>query len=553
MVCPRYLFSLARCFVAWLLVGQALVAGAQSVPSDLASDPDPRLPVGETPCFRLDRIVLEGDGADPFTWALEAADLAGAMGADPAVNRCLGREGIVRVMQRIQTAIMARGFVTTRVLAGEQDLSTGILRLTIMPGRICAARITPDAQGRGTLWNALSTAPGQILNLRDVEQTLENLQRLPTVEADVQIAPCALEPTDPAAQPGQSDLAVQWKQRLPFRLGVSLDDSGTRVSGRYQGTLTFSYDNALNLNDLLSVSVVQNLPGTRDGANATSGRTAHYSIPFGYWLLAFNASRNRYDQNVAGMTQNYVYRGEASTQDIRLSRLVHRDAAAKSHVFLRGWTRQSRNFIDDTEVEVQRRRTAGWELGTQHQGRVGRSTFDVTLAYRRGTGAWQALAAPEEMFGEGVSRPHVLSAGASWVLPLAWGAQRGRYGATASAQWTGQPLVPQDRFSIGGRHTVRGFDGESTLSAARGRWLRQELAWQIAASGQALYLGLDRGQVGGAASENLAGTRLTGAVIGLRGGFRQAQWDAFVGRPVNKPMLFGAAKRTGGFSLHLSF
>jgi len=59
--------------------------------------------------------------------------------------------------------------------------------------------------------------------------------------------------------------------------------------------------------------------------------------------------------------------------------------------------------------------------------------------------------------------------------------------------------------------------------------------------------------VGGAASENLAGTRLTGAVIGLRGGFRQAQWDAFVGRPVNKPMLFGAAKRTGGFSLHLSF
>jgi len=529
------------------------MAGAQLA----LSNPDQRLPVDETPCFHLARIELEGDGADRFNWALEAVDHAGATGVDPAMHRCLGREGVALVMQRIQTAIIAGGFVTTRVLASEQDVSTGILRLTIVAGRLCAARITPDAQGRGTLWNALSTAPGQLLNLRDIEQTLENLQRLPTVEADVQIAPCEPRPAGPAVSPGASDLAVQWKQRLPFRLGISLDDSGTRVGGRYQGALTFSYDNALNLNDLLSVSVVQNLQGFGDGsspgAHGTRGRTAHYSIPFGFWLLAFNASSHRYHQNVAGMTENYVYSGESSTQDIRLSRLVHRDAANKSHVFLRGWARQSRNFINDTEVEVQRRRTAGWELGTQHQRRMGRGTLDVTLAYRRGTGAWRGLAAPEDVFGEGESHPHVLSATASLVLPFAWGAQRGRYGATVSAQWTDQALVPQDRFSIGGRHSVRGFDGENALSAARGRWLRQELGWQVAASGQELYLGLDHGQVGGAASETLAGTRLSGAVIGLRGAYRDAQWDVFVGRPLNKPRMFRSATRTVGFSLNLSF
>jgi hemolysin activation/secretion protein len=49
------------------------------------------------------------------------------------------------------------------------------------------------------------------------------------------------------------------------------------------------------------------------------------------------------------------------------------------------------------------------------------------------------------------------------------------------------------------------------------------------------------------------GTRLTGAVIGLRGGYRQARWEAFVGRPVQKPALFRTADYTAGFSLNLSF
>ena len=556
MRCLHRLFF-ARHLFASFLAGQALIASAQSALPDPQSAADPLLPARETPCFTLVRIALEGDATEQFNWAIDAANWAGPAAADPALHRCLGREGIARVMQRIQAAIIARGFVTTRVLASEQDLSTGVLRLTLVPGRICAVRIKSDTQGRGTLWNALPAAPGELLNLRDVEQTLENLQRAPTVEAGIQITPCEKQPGGPAVRPGESELSVQWKQHLPFRLGLSIDDSGTRASGRYQGALTFSYDNALNLNDLLYLSVVQNLQRVGDGAGSgeqgTRGRTAHYSLPFRNWLLAFNASSHRFYQNVAGITQSYVYRGESSTQDIRVSRLVHRDAIAKSQVFLRGWSRQSRNFIDDTEVEVQRRRTAGWDLGAQHHRRVGQAAWDLTLTHRRGTGAWGALPAPEDAFGDGASRPRMTTADISFVSPLRWGEQQGRYRAIATAQWTQQALVPNERFAIGGRHTVRGFDGERALSAARGAWLRQELGWRLTDSGQELYLGVDHGQVGGAASENLVGTRLTGAVIGLRGGYRQASWEAFVGRPVQKPALFRTADYTTGFSLNLSF
>ncbi|OWB27311.1 POTRA domain-containing protein, partial [Xanthomonas oryzae] len=72
-----------------------------------------RLPSNESPCFRIDRIVLDSDDdAKAFAWALKAANPR----QDPAIGRCLGTEGINLVMKRVQNAVIARGYVTTRVL-----------------------------------------------------------------------------------------------------------------------------------------------------------------------------------------------------------------------------------------------------------------------------------------------------------------------------------------------------------------------------------------------------------------------------------------------------
>src|SRR5690606_36095447 len=94
--------------------------------------------------------------------------------------------------------------------------------------------------------NALPVQSGDILNLRAIEQGLENLKRVPTAEADIQIVPAEL--------PGESDVLVQWTQAFPFRLTTSVDDSGTRATGKYQGSVTVSYDHWLTLNDLFYVS-----------------------------------------------------------------------------------------------------------------------------------------------------------------------------------------------------------------------------------------------------------------------------------------------------------
>lgn len=502
------------------------------------------MPSAETPCFSIDRILLKGEVAEHFQWTLNAA----SGDNDSPIGRCLGAEGINLILKRLQNHIIKRGYITTRVLAEPQDLKSGVLELTLIPGRIRTIRFTADSGERARSWNAFPMAAGDLLNLRDIEQALENLKRVPTAEADIQIVPS--EGTD--AIPGDSDLLVAWKQGIPLRLTLTADNTGSKASGKEQGGITLSGDHLLALNDLFYLSLNHDLAGN-DSAHGTHGHTLHYSLPFGYWQLGFTSSDYTYRQSVAGASQTYIYSGQSSNRDLRLSRIVWRDAVSKTTLAVRGGERASANFIDDSEILVQRRRMAGWEISAGERLFINEATLDGTLAYRRGTGARHAMAAPEEASGEGASHPRLITADAQFNQPFALAGQRLRYNLAWRAQWNDTPLVPQDRFAIGGRYTIRGFDGENLLSAERGWLIRNDFAITLGGSGQEAYLGADFGRVGGRSADLLVGKQLAGAVLGLRGAYRGLSYDLFVGQPIDKPQHFKTAGTTTGFNLALSF
>lgn len=183
---------------------------------------------------------------------------------------------------------------------------------------------------------------------------------------------------------------------------------------------------------------------------------------------------------------------------------------------------------------------------------MGAATLDASVAFRRGTGAFKALAAPEEPFGEGTSRLKLITADAQLSAPFELGKQRMRYTGAWRAQWNRTPLVPQDRFSIGGRYTVRGFDGEASLIGERG-WLWRNDIGVALGGGQEFYLAVDRGHVSGPSTAQQFGHDLTGLALGLRGGWSGLYWDGFVGGPLSKPDGFPTAYTTFGMSMNWSF
>lgn len=515
------------------------------------------LPQDEKPCFAIRSIKLNGDQAQRFQFALNKAINQSKF--KPGL--CLGSNGINYIMTLAQNAVIDRGYTTTRILASPQDLSSGELVLTVIPGRIHEIRYNLDNADQThvnrirRIQNEFPARSGDILNLRDLEQGLENLKRVPTVEADIQIVP--------AEAPNESDVVVSWSQRkVPVRISFNADDSGSHATGRYQGGVTLSVDNPLGLSDLFYVNYNHDLgskdstvdiDGNRTGSG-THGYSLHYSVPVGNWLIAFNQNYYRYHQAIAGYDQNYDYNGSSENTDLGITRMIYRNSHRKIDVSARIWRRKSHNYIDDAEIEVQRRHTAGWAIGLNHQEYLGNAIFNLSAGYKRGTGADHSLRAAEEEFGEGTSRMEIITLDASLMKPFRVGKYNFSYDTSFHGQWNKTPLITQDQVSIGGRYTVRGFDGELTLMGEQGWYWNNNLNWQYL-PGHQVYAGIDVGHITGRTSEIQLGKTLAGTVLGFKGQIKAGgnwYYDVFMGKPIYKPQHFRTGKTTFGFNLNYS-
>jgi hemolysin activation/secretion protein len=505
------------------------------------------IPTRETPCFPIRNIVLLGDKAQEFSWLrwfLHSAD--GIMQDDPAAPRCLGAQTIRILMGRMQSALIDRGYITTRILVGPQNLSSGTLSFTVIPGIVERLYLNSESKGRVSLWSAFPLGNGDVVNLRDIEQGLENLKRLPSIEADIAIVPANEEKQNI----GLSNLLVTWRKKSPLRITVGADNSGVPSTGIYQGNVTLFWDNPLKMSDLFYITYMR---GGVPGWKGTTGGLIHYSVPYGYWLLSLNGSENFYDQTVVGWLQNYIYSGKTRTADLKLSRMMYRDASMKLLGFVGPWFKTAETFIDGHPLPIQYRRSAGFEVGITQTQTVGRLAFDVQMTYRAGTGMMGAIPQPDERFYPGISRPKFLIGEAHLTAPFSLGAFQFRYNTTLRGQWNFTHLSIQDRFSIGPRSTVRGFDGQEILMGDRGWFIRNDVGVFLGQTGQEIYLGLDYGQVGGRSTQEMVGRALAGGVIGLRGRIKQLTYDGFIGMPLYKPASLKTVSPNLAFNLAMVF
>ncbi len=275
----------------------------------------------EAPCFRIDRFSLDVPDALPASLKSQGAS---ALPMDRFAftrewlahyaGQCVGKQGLDMLVKGLSQAILARGYVTTRVLLPEQDLSTGTLKLSLIPGVIRHVRFA-DEKLRATWKTAFPTGDGELLNLRELEQGLEQMKRVTSQDVSMQIVP--------ADVPGESDVVLDVKRGKPWTVVASIDNSGTRPTGRLQGNLSLGIDNPLGLNDIFNIGVSQDLE-FGDKRLGSHGWNGFYSIPWGYWTAALSAYTNTYYQQIAGVNQTFIASGNSKTIDFKLNRVLSR-------------------------------------------------------------------------------------------------------------------------------------------------------------------------------------------------------------------------------------
>jgi len=488
----------------------------------------------ETPCFRVETIALEGAHQAEFAFVQRYLNRY--------AGRCIGQQGLALLLHRASDLVIERGYITSRLVTPEQNLSSGHLRVVLLAGTLGAVRFAPGSPTAS--WrSALALRPGDVINLRAIEQGLEQLKRVPSQDVKIDIAP--------GKQPGTSDLVLTVTRGKPWRFTFNLDDSGAYVTGKEQGGVTLAVDQPLGINDLFSVGATHSV-GRYRGLKGTDGANFNYSVPWDNWTYSLSSYNYSYRQPVTGALQTFDYTGTSRTTALSATRLVQRDAHSRTSVEVTVSTRDAHSYVDGVEVVTQKRQTTATELALIHRRYLGNAQLDVRLAYRRGVswfdGQWQAATN-----GGPTNRYGITMLDASLSLPFQALTQRWLWTSELHAQGTGDHLYTEDFLTIGGRYTVRGYDGNTTLGGDHGAYWRNTVSWPMGNSGSSLYGGLDVGRAGGDTASTFTSHSLSGVVLGLRGGRWNANWDLFAGWPLQTPQGFPVRRPTAGMQWIYTF
>jgi hemolysin activation/secretion protein len=209
--------------------------------------------------------------------------------ADEFSGRCLNVGDIEVILTKITKYYIDRGFIAVRAYLPAQDLSKGILQILVVEGKVEKITIEDGNGGSISTGNVFPGVVGALLNLRDLEQGIEQINRLGSNNAKLDI--------QPGEKPGESTVLVRNQPQSRFHLYASVDNQGQESTGKIQTGITGSVDNLLGFNDFISMTHRESTPG--DQSRKYSGSDSlNFNIPFGYSTLSLGSSRSKYASTI---------------------------------------------------------------------------------------------------------------------------------------------------------------------------------------------------------------------------------------------------------------
>lgn len=491
---------------------------------------------GEAPCFQIARIELaaSGDASDRFQWLLR--DLGRFN------NACLGVRSIEALRANLAARLIARGFVTSTVEVPEQNLGRGTLTLALRLGLVDAVVVERGSHtsARQPSHTAVPLRAGSVLNLRQIEQALENLARLPSQASQFRI-----EPSD---TPDSSRIVISPAGGPRWRATLGLESAESSAYGPLQANAGLTLDAPFNLSD--QVSVLASLGTRQDGPDRPrqSSVLVNYSVPLGNHLLSANVSHSAHQRVIQGGVGRFSETGSETQAQARWQWTAWRNQSARLSLWTGISAHRARTFLADTELLLRRRRSTSLDLGAalwqrhacgeisteseaSHTVRLARDTTfqDAQPGLPQSWRAqvqWACRIGGDTLGGDSISGAPVSGSGA-WDL-------QGRL----TVQAVRHPAGSTDLATIGSRWTVRGHDASRSLSGQGAAVFRQELLAPPmkldAVGGLRAFVGIDYGHIDQPLGGEKSRRELAGLALGMRWQWAGSTGELVAARPIRR-------------------
>ncbi|HCL76100.1 MAG TPA: hypothetical protein DIC26_09590 [Pseudomonas sp.] len=383
-------------------------------------------------------------------------------------GRCLGVAEIEQLLADVTAAYMSRGYVTARAYLPGQDLSRGTLTIEVEEGRLERIDINDGEKRSISPGNVFPGEVGEPLNLRDLEQALDQINRLASNNATMEILP--------GSEPGDSVVRFNNEPGRPYRLNLTYDNSGQKATGRNQLGVNLGLDNPLGFNDFLSLTHRRAQP-YESGKRSSWFNNLSYVLPWGYNTFSLSLSDSEYASLLkAPSGAKLRTNGDSQTYTFLVDRVLWRGQTGQWNLSGALTQKEQNNYLEDILLAVSSRRLSVFDLDSTYTTRVLGGAFSLNLGLARGLHLFGSLKdaanlpdwAPRAQFTK-------YKYGLGYYRPFQLLGQDLSFNSQLSGQYASDVLYGSERMSLGSPYTVRGFNEES-ISGDHGYYWRNELA-----------------------------------------------------------------------------
>ena len=382
----------------------------------------------------LQRIVVTGNSALPVA-ALEAVT------AD-YLNRPLKDEHLQELRRRLEGLFAEAGYRSTRVTFPDQTLARGELRVEVVEAIIedvivqGTVRLDPDFLAR-----RITRGLGKPVDIRKLDDNLRLLrleQLVERVKAEFR----------PGSAPDRQILVVSVEEAPSFSLGFRVGNDRSPVVGSYAGTVEGAVRNLTGRGDEVGVA-----HGSADGLRSIEFRLRAPLNSLGTELVGryLDYESSLVEEQFAVLGAGTEMRGAEAGLTHPLWRSVARQITVGGR-YTQRWSESfllGEPFSFSPEADNGRVRVEAARFHVQWLERGARDVLSLRYQLSAGIGGTKnAYPVPDAHFVSSLVQ-------AQWLHVFS--PRTGQLFVRGDFQFTGQPLVSMERFSVGGLGSVRGY------------------------------------------------------------------------------------------------
>ncbi|OGR88139.1 MAG: hypothetical protein A3A86_03470, partial [Elusimicrobia bacterium RIFCSPLOWO2_01_FULL_60_11] len=364
------------------------------------------------------------------------------------------------ILRTLTNECVRRGYITSRAVIAPQDISSGAVDVHILEGRLEGFEFDENSRNslsvfdKSQVLSAFAGFKNGILNLRDIEQGLSQMNRLSSKNITMKIYPGNDEGTSRI-------LLTDHGGQSQVRVKTAADNSGQDSTGLYNVRMSVEQDDLLKLNDSWLVSYSQSAKKAESDKRSQSVY-ASAGIPFGYWNMSGNIVQSDYSTVIFGTNERIRNSGKGLHQNYRIERSLFRGRSQTASLWVQLNLKNTESFIEDVKSEVGSRKLTVIKCGLNHSFVSRLGYFNAQAAYHRGLDLLDAKG-DEGPLTPFTPRAQFEKAEFSLNYMKAFQAlgRSVRFKSFFEGQYAFAPLYSSEQIVIGDAYSVRGFKERS--------------------------------------------------------------------------------------------